>query len=607
MIVAVIGFILIAFPVYNAKGVGGMVYIYYVETDRGTYELGQTVNVTAACYIQYDPSDPLQYSQTVLSCKNGQSCLAFTEWLNETNGYHVHQTGFTLNPSDWNPGQEGQTGVAECSLYLQPDGTDETQLKNFLVTRSAQNCILSETLPNPLDANASALSLMFRVFNVNNPAFGVGSNQIFFNVTNPSGLPIITNNVTLSDPRGNITVTFDPNFAYGQYHIDLRSVENERYVEGRFNYTLWVDRGPIPTSLKLEWNYAGILCNSSTSYAIEPSEITAQLANLIDKTGISDQRLDLAILDSSTFETVLRTEITTNATGFATSNFTIPYEGEFIPQVSYEGLVSAWYPASITAASPIRAEGRDLSIVELLPLPTTITLNHSYSVRYIVLDALSKKPVPGIGVTVKDNDSILTTGITDNFGAVRLTLRFPLESIDLIGRTNLHVEARSTSAKSAFHTGVLDVPLLCKIPTSVGLRAFSQKVSEEGDTIVFGALLVYLDNTPIISQNLVFTVFMNQVENPYYTTRKTTDAHGTCIVSLRLTEQGAFTIVAEFPGNSTFDSSNNTISFSVIPAFHERLSSSGVTFVVAGFLSVASLVAGEKARRKTRWQDVSID
>jgi hypothetical protein len=607
LLAAAISLILIAFQIYDVKGGGGMVYIYYVETDRGTYELGQSVNVTAASYIQYDPSDPLQYSETVVSCKNGQSCLAFTEWLNETKGYHVHHSSFTLNPDDWSPGQGGQIGVAECSLCLQPDGTDEIQRQNFTVTRSAQICSLSKILPIPLAANTSTVSLVFRVFNRNNPTFGVGSNQIFFNITNPLGLPIITNNVSLSDPEGNLTISFDPNFTYGQYHIDLRSVENGKYLEGRFNYTLWVDRGPIPSSLNIEWNYAGIVINSSTSYALEPSEITVQLMNSIDKIGISNQKLDLAILDSSNLETVYKTSMTTNATGYATSNFMMPYEGEFIPQVSYEGLVNAWYPASKVATSLIKAEGRDLSIVELLLLPQTVTLNHSYPVRYLILDALSEKPVPGLAVTVKTGDSILAEGITDASGALDLTLNFPLGRIDLIGRTDLLVEARSRSPKSAFHSSALHAPLLCKLPTSIRLKITSQSIFEDGDTIVFVAQLLYLGNIPVIFQNLVFTVLINQVENPYYTNTRATDAQGTCSISLKLVEQGVVTIVVIFPGNSTFDSSSNTTSFSVLPAFHERLTSSGLTIVLAGFLSILSLVAIERAKRKTRWQDVSID
>jgi hypothetical protein len=110
-----------------------------------------------------------------------------------------------------------------------------------------------------------------------------------------------------------------------------------------------------------------------------------------------------------------------------------------------------------------------------------------------------------------------------------------------------------------------------------------------------------------MSQGLVFTVFMNQAEGSYYRTTRTTDAQGTCAVSLKLTEQGTFIIVAEFPGNSTFSFSNCTISFSVVPAFDERISSSGVTIILAGFLSVASLVGRERIRRKARWQNVSID
>jgi hypothetical protein len=606
-LVTALSLILIAFQVYNAKGSGGMVYIYYVETDRGTYELGQSVNVTAACYIQYDPTDPLQYSETIISLRNTQSCLSFVEWLNETNGFHVHHSSFTLNPDDWSPGQSGQVGIAECSLILQPDGTDEILRQNFAVTRSTQDCNLSKTLPTPLTANATAVTLFLRIFNRNNPIFEVGSNQIVYNVTNPSGLLIATNNETLSDPKGNFTISFDPNFNYGQYHIDLESLESTKYLGGRFNYTLWVGRSPIPSSLRLEWNYAGIVYNSSTSYALEPTEITTQLTNSADQTGIGDQQLYLTILDYSTLETVYTARMTTNSTGFASSIFTIPYQGDFLTQVSYEGLVNSWYPASRTAGSLIKAVGRELSIIELMRLPQVITLNHSYCVRYLVLDVLTQQPVPQIEVTVRENDSIVAEGITNDSGTLDLILYFSPKETDLIGSTNLLVVARSLSERSAFQSSVLHVPLVCKLPTSIRLQVSSGNVFEDGDRISFGAVLVSLDDSPIESQYLVFTVFIDGVENPYCSFTQATDAQGACSASLKLVQQGVFTIVATFPGNSTLGTSNSTLSFTVLPSFDQRLYFSGSTTILAAFLSIVSVVAMRRVKRKTRWEDVSIN
>jgi hypothetical protein len=607
VLAVVIAILLASLQVHYAKGGGGMVYIYYVETDEAAYELGQSVNVTVACYIQYDPFNPLQYSETVISYKNGQICLGCAEWLNETNGYHTHHTAFALNPSDWDPGQDGQIGTVECSLFLQPDGTDEIQRQNFTVQRSAQSCSLSRTIPTPATSNASMIYLLLRVFNSNNPTFGVGSNQILINITNPLGLLISRNNAICSGPDGNFTVSFDPSSTYGLYHIDLESKESERYREGRFNYTLWVERGPSPSCLTLEWDYTGIVCNSSTSYALESSEITTQLMSSVDKVGISDQQLDLSILDSSTSEIIYSAKLKTNVNGFATSNFTMPYEGEFIPQVSYEGLPNVWYPTSQIAACALRAEGRELSIVELIHLPQSVTLNHSYLVGYLVLDALSEKPVPGLGVTIKTNDSLLAEGVTNESGAVNLALHFPLNRIDLIGRTNLLVEAAPISEKPAFHPTALHTPVLCKLPVSIRFEASSQSVFEDGDTIVFGAELVYMGNTPISFQNLTFTVFINQVENPYRTFTQTTDAKGICTVSLKLIGQGVVTIVAGFLGNSTFDSANDTISLLVVPTFHERLFSSGLIIAFAWFLSIGLLEAAERIRRKKRWEDVSIN
>jgi hypothetical protein len=606
VLVAAIALFLVTLQVCDARAGGGMVYIYYVETDRGTYELGQSVNVTAAWYILYEAQNPFQYSEAVMSCWRGQSCLSSEEWLNETNGYHVHQLRFLLMPDDWNPSKEGENGAAECSLFLQPDGPDTGQRQNFTVTRARQNCALIKVLPTPITANASAVSLFLRIFNANNSSFGVALNSIYFNVTNPSGRLTIRNNSIISDPKGNFTISFDPSFVYGAYHVSLRSADSGRYLEGRFNFTIHVDRSPIPSNLSVRWNYAGNMYNSSTSYALEPANITAELTSSLDGTRIDDQQLDLRLLDSSTLQTVWRIRQTTNASGFVTSTFTIPYEGEFILEASYDGLVSAWSPAFKAATTLLKAKSRDLSIVELVGLPPTVTLNRSYPVRYLVLDLLSEKPVPKLEVTVKTNDSTFAEGSTDEDGVVEFALHFPCGRLDLVGNTSLFVEACSNLSKLVFHGSALCVSLHCTFPTFIRLQVSSLNMLEDGDTVVLNAELMSLNHTPVSNRNVEFTILIDQGEASYDTITKATDQRGICNMSLKLLEHGVVTIIARFAGNSTFDSANDTCSFSVLPAFHERLSSSVFGIVSAGFLSVISIVATERFRRKTRWQDISI-
>lgn len=96
-----------------------------MEVDSGTYEVGQNVNVTSAWYIQYDSySIPrnMQHNEAAISLLRGGVYLSSDQWLNETDGYHAHESRLLLNPGVWNPGQAGENGVAECSLAMYTDG-----------------------------------------------------------------------------------------------------------------------------------------------------------------------------------------------------------------------------------------------------------------------------------------------------------------------------------------------------------------------------------------------------------------------------------------------------------------------------------------------------
>jgi hypothetical protein len=585
----------------------GYTYVDYFETDKTTYEVGQNVNATAGYWVVYDYyGRSIEYSWVQIFLTNGSSCLASDQWLNESDGYHMHQSLFLLNPSFWNPGQGGETGTVECSASMEPDGGYGYCIRNIRVVRARQNCTLIRVLPSYPSANATEVSLFLRAYNANNSSFGVASNRIYFNITNPYGQFAITNGSCLSETDGEFMVSFEPSFVYGTYHVSLLSVESGEYLEGRFNYTLNVERSPIPTNLTVQWNYAGNMYNSSTSYALEPIQVTARLTDSLHGVGISDQQLNITLLDSSNMETVCKMQGTTNSSGIVTSTLTVPYEGEFTLTTNYQGLSTAWISAFETSPDLVKTTSRGLSIVGLMPIPATITLNHSYPVKYLILDSLSKKPVPNAEVAVETDNSILASGTTDGYGEAEFTLYLPCDRLDLVGNTSLIVEASLSSSRQIFHACIMNASIFCKIPTLIRLETSPQNVLEVGETVVITTELFSSDSAPLPGQRITLVILIDQEESPYDTILMATGSQGTCSFSLILPDRGVVTVIAKFDGNSTFDSSNSTYSLSILPTFQERLSASTTSVLFTALISTILLLTVERVRRKVRWQDVSI-
>lgn len=584
----------------------GYAIINYVAIDKSTYEVGETVNITASYSVSYLNRSTI-YEGSLISWSLNGVTHPVASWSYEPNGTYIRKLGFPLNPDAWNPDQRGETGAAECSLLLETGNghTNAPSLEqNFTVIRAHQNCSLTRIDPPQPAANASSIILSFRVYNRNDPSFGVGLNKVYYNVTNPKGHLIAVNHGTNSTSSGNFSISFSPDFACGEYGLCLISSQNRKYQEGRFNYTLTVGRSPIKTALNLSWNYAGSMCNSSGSYALEPVKVKARLICPINGTGISGQELTLSLLDSLSSEAVSQTSAVTNSSGFASSVFTIPFEGRFVLQASYDGVYSVWTASLENASNMIRAKPRGLSFVELLGLPSTITLGQSYNVKYVILDALLKTPVSNLNLAAEMGGLSLANGTTDSNGVAEFGICLPSDRWDLAGNSTMLVE---TSVSSRIYDGTfLSGPLHCEIPTITTLRVSPQEIFEGGETMAVIAELRSSNSTPLAHQNITFMIYTSGEGTPQYIVLRETDDQGTCAISLTLPESGIITIAASFDGNPMFNSSMDMYNVSVFPTFRERLSSAIPSATVAIFSSIVLLSAVRKIKRKLKWDDLVI-
>nr|MDO8132746.1 hypothetical protein [Candidatus Njordarchaeum guaymaensis] len=598
--------LIVTFTVCGSSGRDAITQIQYIETDKSVYEVGQNVNITAAWYIYY--GGEFGYSEGVISCKRGGSIIDFREWLNEPQGFQVHHALFLLNPNDWNPCKAGENGTAECRLSLLTEGSSHNEQLplTFAVKRARQNCSLIDVTPAQATANASSIFLFFKVNNVNNSSFAVGLNGVYYNITNPFGCTIIVNNRTTTDADGNFMISFNPSFTHGDYSVSLRSSENGKYLEGRFVYNLTVGRSPIPTALEVDWKYAGNTFNSTETYALEPVEISARLVQSLNGNGISYQQLNFTVFDSSSLVTVSQSKETTNASGFATHTLIIPYEGKFVLRTSYSGLYGTLLSSLDASTYQIKARTREVSIAELVSLPSVINLGQEYYVKYAVLDALTKCPVSNLNIMLSVDDLLLANGTTNKDGIVELGIRIPAHRWDLAGNLTLSTKALSRSTKGIYGNNSLSKHLLCKIPTVTTLIVYPQGMLEDGETILATAQLLSFNLTPISAERVTFTVFVDQESTPLISITKVTDTQGMCSVSLKLSKSGSATIVADFNGNLIFDYSNDTCSTSVFPEFLGRLSSSIPATTLTCLFSIILVLFVRKGTRKASWHHVTI-
>jgi hypothetical protein len=348
------------------------------------------------------------------------------------------------------------------------------------------------------------------------------------------------------------------------------------------------------------------MSNSSWSYALEPIRVRARLICPINGSGISGQELTLSLLDSLSSELVYQLSAMTNSSGFASCFLTIPFEGRFILQTSYDGVYSVWAGSLENASDIIRAKARGLSFVELLSLPSNVTLGRSYDVKYVILDALLKTPVSNLNLAIEMGGLLLAYGTTDSNGVADLSIGLPSDAWDLAGNPKLLVETSSSGSRRIYDGIFSSQPFHCKITTITALRVPPQQVFEGDEMITITGELRSLNSTPLARQNMTFMICVGGEGTPAYIVREETDGQGKCVISLRLPESGIITVIASFDGSQMFNSSVAVYNVSVFPSFRERLSSSIPYATIAAFSSIVLLSVARRTKGKLKWDDLVI-
>jgi hypothetical protein len=606
----VLAIALMALTTVNCRSQDNWIYIYYIQTDKSVYEVGENVSITASYGIHYIETETIGEG-FALACFNGGQTIAGEQWSdypNGPNGTYVRGLNCTLDPSVWHPGGSGETGTASCSLFL--DFIDYTYGEttvwqqgevNFTVVRANQNCSLINVNPSRPMGNDSSILLLFRLFNGNNPSFGVGFNSVDYSITNPEGL--VESNTTKSNSTGYCSMTFIPSFNFGVYRISLRSFENTDYEEGQFNYNLTVLRSPVPTALNVTWKYGGDMLNASSSYALEPVRITARLTSLTNGSAIPDQALSLFINDASNSTVSQITELT-NSSGYSTYNFLIPHEGEFIPRVLYNGLYGSWFPSYEQAPDYIIAAGRPISLTALSGNPPTLSLGKNYTARYLVLDTISQEPVQKETFVARIKDYSLSNTTTDKDGVLNLDALIPKDRLDFVGNCTLMLEPVSSNQESIYNCSIFSIPLFCKIPTTTILDVPMGSIFEENDILSISTRLSSLNSTPISHENLTFMIFGGPDKSELQVMHDETNDQGVSTVSIQTRTCGILTMVAIFNGSMVLNASTDSCSITVIPRFQERLSSYLLSSVLACLSALTTIIAVRKSRGKLKMKDL---
>jgi hypothetical protein len=596
--------VLLSLTIADCRAQDNWIYVYYVQTDKSTYEVGEDVSITASYDIHYLNSETLAEG-CALSCSRADLTVAVQQWLNEPNGTHIRRLSCTLDPIVWNPGKSGEIGTADCSLFLDTyqsaDSLDREV--NFTVVRANQNCSLIGVIPTQPLGNTSSILLSFRIYNRNNPSFGVGLNSVNYSIRNPEGL--VVSNTTKTNSTGYCSISFSPMFSFGEYRVSLRSLQNASYKEERFDYTLVVDRSPVPTTLNVTWEYVGAMFNSSSSYTLEPLKITAKLACLSNGTGIGEQELSLVIRDVSN-STVSQINGMTNESGFLSRTLLIPCEGEFTLDALYNGLCTCWCPSSNKSPVYISARVRPLSVTVLGGMPSVICLGVTYAARFLILDRLSGKPVPNTIFVARTNGYCLANATTNEGGVLDLSIQIPFARLDLLGNSTLIFESASTYLRKVYDRDSLSTPLLCKIPTTTVLNIASQTVFEEGETISISTEILSFDSTPIAHENLTLKIFGDKETDPIEVMLAETNDKGICTILAKASRPGNLTIIAVFNGSRILNSSSDVHSITVLPRFQERLPSYYLFAALACLLAVTTILVARKVKRRLKWHNLMV-
>ncbi|GEM_PF-4739932 len=411
-------------------------------------ELGCTINITVEYYVPPE-EEPADVTIKVVNTSN--DIILLREYDSQAAGYYIRQIFLTLDPSEWEPGDQQQEGYVVVTLTTRVG--IYTENSSFYVTRADQKIIMESMSPeNPV--TGSEISLQLSIVNENNETFVVSNNPV--NVSVFRNDTLVETRIVYTDIYGNAYFSIGPFNTSGNYIMNVTSFENGDYKESCASYIITVSEGTIssktPTELNIFYEYLGAIDpDSKLTFAYEPINVSIRLVNVSSGQGISNACISLRIYDASTNEKLFEKILVTGTNGIAHTIWKAPYSGNFSIYVYYPG-DELTEPSNVTLELP-KILKRPM-YAALTKVPTTIYVGDSAEMEVSVYDEINNSVVPNITVEVHcaaTGQMILAKNFTDQNGIAHLSILIPEEfSINAVGNQTFEVKCYDSNAHPVY-------------------------------------------------------------------------------------------------------------------------------------------------------------
>ncbi|MHA1713152.1 MAG: hypothetical protein ACTSW4_03795, partial [Candidatus Ranarchaeia archaeon] len=413
--------------------------IFYISSDKNSYQVGENITITASYKAEYEVSTGYAVSSIGIGYSSDEFGVDYVNYYDLLSLKTYTETiNFSLNPSDW-PLVTHSMGYASVYIFAEDMfGSDGSTLSlPFNLTKADQ--YMDRVDRGPIIVNESAKAT-YLFYNRNNQKYVLSNHLVQYQVTFPDQSSSKTI-FTYTNQSGYVSVQLNTStHGAGVYSVNITSSSSTEYNEYNIQSLLYVypnttDDFRTPVEIKTNTYFHGYTKtgNYSITFVDEPVEISLTLLELPSYSPLSGQVINLTMIGASNSDMVTQF-LKTNSTGKASFFWTPRVPDTYPVNLTYPGNGTIYASASVSETT-----------IEVDPRPVNITVIHSpsYVNNYSgaptflglqILDAINGTGISGLNCTFY-YDLIHSNqwSMTDENGDVLFNVTFPSNVAPLIG------------------------------------------------------------------------------------------------------------------------------------------------------------------------------
>ena len=389
--------------------------LYYFETDKMVYEVGETIEMVAKVAAEFSETGSCDLYFAVVRSNDSVTVFYDGYSIPSESSSRLLSSPYVIVPHDITPGVVGAKVQVVFNIVVYDEYTQGNQTQIEIDVKRGHLTTFPES-PMSVEFGTNA-TVTLRIASPHNNNVVLSNEPVSLYVQSPDSLPVFQTEA-LTDSQGLVQLNWTESMGPpGVYNLTVNGAGTASFLP--FSESLQVTVQPGASSLEVRTVTEQVYCQSYDCTQMEFAEVTVEHLNT-SQSPIHDSELNW----NASFGCG-----SMNNLGNGTYSALIPFStGPGLYAIDLTATNAAYQTAVSTVV--IRANSRPL--LANVTLLSEVVCGALIRILVVITDGLSRTPVGSLpftlGITASNEDLTVVEGATNSSGAIQITAYVPTTS-----------------------------------------------------------------------------------------------------------------------------------------------------------------------------------